>query len=195
MSAPPFGYPDEQWRALEEIVGRAGGDEAREKFAAGQVRFEKMVGGYKRRIPIWNGKSCGDGNKNREKFERIAAAARELGLALDHHGSYIGLAKDVDQLLRLREVLSSVATNAGMMAAKSRKSKNLMRNRLFSSLASYWRNDLGLDLATADGSHLVQFIETATTGVWNAPTKESQSDDWLRRDIISKVLKRNSALL
>ncbi len=50
MTASLFGYPDEQWRRMEEIVERAGGEVARDKFAGQRRDFEKMAGGWKGRI-------------------------------------------------------------------------------------------------------------------------------------------------
>jgi hypothetical protein len=183
-----FRYSDEQWRALEAIVARAGGDEARTKFATGRVGFEKQAGGYRERIATWDGLSYGGGNADQKKYERIERAARELAAALDDYGSWIALANNADELLHLREGLSRVAPRAGKMAATGRKNQNLMRNRFFLALARSWHSDLGLRIAVSVDSHLVNFIEAAMKGVWEKPIKKGVLDQESPKDIISKVL-------
>jgi hypothetical protein len=184
MSALPFRYSDDQWLALEEIVARAGGSGAREKFAAGRARFEKTAGGYKDRLATWNGLSYGGGDSDRKKYEQIERAARELAAALDDFGSWITLADNADELLHLREGLSRVAPRAGKTAATGRKSQNLMRDRFFLALARSWHSDLGLHIGVNVNSPLNDFIEAASKGILDlAPTENI-------KDIISNVVRK-----
>jgi hypothetical protein len=186
MSALPFRYSNEQWRALEEVVARAGGDEAREKFTAGRARVERTVGGYKDRLTTWDGLSYGSGEDDQKKHERIERAARELGAALDAYGSWIALADNADELLRLRGDLSRVALRAGKMAATGRKSQNLMRDRFFLALMRTWEAELALHIGKNIDAPIVAFIKAASEGVLTKkPGKETISEE-----IISNVVRR-----
>ncbi len=195
MSEAPFHYPEEQWRALEAIVARAGGDEAREKLAAGRLRFEKSVGGYKSRIGSRDRHPHGGGDASGKSFDRVRRAAQELGAALDDCGFpqiFAGddlIWKSVAELNEndaiyssFREALKHVGLRAERMAASSRKRQvHFMRDRFFLALARTWQGDLGLRLAVGADSSLTAFIEAASAAVLEKPPT---------KDIISNVIRR-----
>jgi len=186
MSEAPFHYPDEQWRTLEAIVARAGGDEARKKLAAGRLRIEKAVGGNKSRIATWDGHSDGGGDTHGKSFDRVKRAAQELGAALDDFGfpqifagddliweSAAELIENDAIYSSFREALKHVVLRAERMAALGRKRQvRFMRDRFFLALAWTWKSDLGLRLAVSADSSLNAFIETASAGVLDKPPTE-----------------------
>jgi|GEM_PF-5687993 hypothetical protein len=194
MSEAPFHYLDEQWRALEAIVARAGGDEARKKFAAERLHFEKSVGGYKSGIAR-DGHSHGGGDPSGKSFDRVKRAAQELGAALDDFGFpqiFAGddlIWKSAAELIEndaiyssFREALKHVGLRAERMAAAVRKRQvHFMRDRFFLSLARTWQSHLGLRLAVSADSSLIAFIRAASAGVLDKPPT---------KDIISNVIRR-----
>jgi hypothetical protein len=195
MSEAPFHYPDEQWRALEAIVARAGGDEARKKFAAERLRFEKSVGGYKSRIATRDGRSHGGGDTSGKSFDRVKRAAQELGAALDDFGFpqiFAGddlIWKSAAELIEndaiyssFREALKHVGLRAERLAAASRKRQvHFMRDRFCLALAGTWQSYLGLRLAVSADSSLIAFIRAASAPVLDKPPT---------KDIISNVIRR-----
>jgi hypothetical protein len=195
MSEAPFHYPDEQWRALEAIVARAGGDEASKKLAAGRLRIERAVGGYKSRIANRDGHLHGGGGTSGKSFDRVERAARELGTALDNLGFPQILAgddliwKSVAELnendatySNFREALRHVGLRAKRMAALGHERQvHHMRDRFFLALARTWQSDLGLRLAVSADSSFNAFIEAASAGVLEKPPT---------KDIISNVIRR-----
>jgi hypothetical protein len=76
MNVASFRYDDETWLKLEAIVSRAGGDAAKEKFAAKRTNFERQASGWKARIAAWDGRTLG--RDDTVKYERIERAALEL---------------------------------------------------------------------------------------------------------------------
>jgi hypothetical protein len=81
MTDRSFKYPDEQWRRMEEVVERAGGPAAKEKFTAGRATFEEEVAVWRQRIAHWNGYTWDPGRP--PKYRRVKKAAVELKAALD----------------------------------------------------------------------------------------------------------------
>jgi hypothetical protein len=178
MTANPFRYPDDQWERLEAIVQGAGGDDAREKFTEKRDRFERMVGGWRKRLPLWNGFTFG-GHHDDKTYERIASAAGQLHAALVKLGSpsrftgnslaWIDFPASQEAFLT---TLERVRAKAAMMTERGRKRPLYARDRFFVDLASEWR-DLGLEITTGDTSPFVAFAALAGDGVVNFKGKEA----------------------
>lgn len=81
MSVEPFEYSDEQWRRLEAIVLRAGGDNAKENFAKRRDQIQKQGAVWKKRLNAWDGLTFG--HDRTKDYERMARAASDLAKALD----------------------------------------------------------------------------------------------------------------
>ena len=61
-------YSDQQWGAIGALVERAGGVDARDKFDAERDKFEKMAGGWRKRIASWNGSTLRRDENDAERF-------------------------------------------------------------------------------------------------------------------------------
>ena len=173
-----FAYSDKQWRRLEEIVESAGGAVARDKFKAQRAAFEKVVGGWRERLPLWNGFTFGraflwGGRTDDETYKRIESAACELHAALVELGfpsrfagnllSWVDLPATQEAFLT---TLEHIRAKAAMKTKRGRKRSFYARERFLIDLASEWRG-LGLEITMGDFSPFVAFAALASEGVVN----------------------------
>jgi hypothetical protein len=207
MNAEPFRYSDADWRKLEAIVARAGGDAAREKFAGERAAFEKLAGGWKQRIARWDGFKLGPSDDFHDKVERVGNAALEMVAALDDL-SFLPLIFSGNDLVwrgpseadissdeefakycvenqkrfsKFRGALAHIREKAGRVTAPKRKQKNLVRDRFFAALMRIWRVELGLRIRLNAYSPSVYFIEAASAAVL---------DKAVTREMISNVIRK-----
>ena len=81
MKAARFSYPDEQWRNIELIVARSGGDDTKKKLNGSRKELECGVSRWLSCVESWDGASFG--HDDRPQYSRIEDAAKELVAALD----------------------------------------------------------------------------------------------------------------
>jgi hypothetical protein len=178
MNGPAFTYSDARWARMGEIVERAGGATARDKFNAQRAVFEKMVAGWRQRLANWNGYTWGPDDTG--KYERIERAAGELNAALadlgfpaifvGHGLVWKGLAETHENEQRYSDLCAALehirARAAKLKAAKpTRKRIRYARDRLFVDLWRVWRGDLDLVVSPDSLSPVVEFIATAAEGI------------------------------
>lgn len=194
-----FHYSDARWRALEEIVERAGGVAARDRFRTQRNAFEKMLTGWKWRLEHWNGRTFA--RDDIATYKRIEKAARdlnaglaELGFPAIFTGSDIvwkNLATTDDnpdenkvRFAGFTAALDHIAARAAMMASEQRRKRTLMRDRFFGDLGEFWRVELGLRITASIKSPFVRFVEDASSeGVYQF------GNDDTARDVILNVVR------
>lgn len=199
MNGPAFTYSDARWARMGEIVERAGGATARDKFNAQRAVFEKMVAGWQQQLTDWNG--CTWGHDETGKYERIEHAAGELNAALadlgfpaifvGHGLVWKGLAETHENEQRYSDFCAALehirARAAKLKAAKpTRKRIRYARDRLFVDLWRVWRGDLDLVVSPDALSPVVEFIATAAKGI--------VPEDNRTLDIISNVIRKGPRL-
>lgn len=183
MTANLFRYPDERWRRMEEIVQRAGGDVARDRFNTQRATVEKMAGGWKDRIETWNGYNFGQADA--PTYQRIERAAHELNAALAELGFpalfirndlvWKHLAETHENQARFAnfgQAIEHVAAYAERMAAPRRKQARLPRDMFIADLGRVWRVELGLRISASAASRFAKFVEAASEGVCELPDKK-----------------------
>jgi hypothetical protein len=192
MTADSFRYSDEQWRRMEAIVERAGKAVARDKFNAQRAAFEKMAGGWKGRIPKWNGRNFG--HDDTDLYKHVEEAARELKDALTNlnfPAIFIGNELVWKSLADTREneerftsfckALDHVNAKAAFMSKSGRRRQvRLARDRFFLDLRRVWTVDLDLDIKATATSRFVSFVKAAS---------EEVHPSYVTADMISKVIR------
>ncbi len=86
--ADPFVYSDEQWARMREIVGRAGGDAARNKLDEQRAIFEKIAEGWRDRHKQWNGRTLSAADA--DAYRRAGRLTRKLAAVLDELSEAVG---------------------------------------------------------------------------------------------------------
>lgn len=161
----------------------------------------------------WNGFEFGiEGEiSDTKRFERISAAARELGAALDDlnlpaifqgndliwkrlDGTEANWeAERNENWRRYREFCSAIAHVRERAAshaepAMKRKTTHYARNMFFVALGENWREELGLRITAGTEALFVQFVEAASKGVYSFKNAETAREaivnsmrDWPRR--------------
>lgn len=171
---PAFSYSDEQWRRIEAVVERAGGATALEKLRDRRAIFERIVRGWRYRLPRWNGHAFG-ADPDHETLERIERAAGELragllGLKTHFAEHVLPTSASKDSLIA---TLDHVHREAATKAKRGRKRASYARDQFVIDLAREWRIELGQKVTLGESSAFVAFAAASSDGVLNSRSEET----------------------